>query len=906
MKRTLYLLCLLLCGAVHATAQQSKRQLRMPIPGVDIRQLHGNARHDAAKKEAREAKPAMTGRCQVRLVKPEQRAAAVNKTDVYVKKSLPISWEYKFEDLRDASNNTSSTKSIAYDKFGNFQTIDYGDYKDVYAYEYATGRKWTKKTVSRVEGTESRVTNQELRTLDTAGRVLTIKRYESVQVEEGIYNLVLVEEKEYEYTHVAEGILVKEISYNSWEPTEIQWQTFRKWCDPLQAYVECESGYGGRMELSVEADKYVIKTFSYDYENKTYADTPSKLEEHYFTADGRDGGYYSATYSDSGDIYYEQGEKYLYTDDAPQAGYTTRITQEIDDYGNTGWVNKKKEEYSNNFDDPMIPGSGNRYRKQYNYDSDAAAWVLEYDIRNEWTAQGFMREEWNSYLSDGSLNWTDVEMWKYDNEGNELGYVYPFNNGGYVLETESDVLNEDVSYYTYYDANGNVTKRLKLVANDEKTSATLGDFTPYELKNGAWVMVTGSFTIGDGAGRLEAEFDSKGRIVKSEEYDQNAQLSVRRLYTYTANGYTEEKYEQIDEYFFKSQTSGISIDNDGTLSDWYIYYNVLGNTMGGYKYETYADGRHISYSYNDTTGEFVRSGAYVENLETVAADGTRTVIYRELDSNGNIVETGKVISNYEDTTSLYERYTKEDGKWVGVEKRESFSVTRPTFDVNPITDPLEIHDEYFFPNDDDDVSPSALYSTHYAWVDDAWVVRRSNTCSYTLEGNTLTQAVTYINNDPASGSSEKETDIFVTTRDDKHNVVAQSSRYEQTRKSEYSNYFHGSKHDFAYEYNSENQLTRQTITIYQDETGDGLVAWNRETITYNYELCDVVDGITPIDGSNSDALRLNGRTLSANGAELTVYAADGTRVAQGKQVNLPAAGIYIVTNGSSRSKVAVK
>ena len=103
------------------------------------------------------------------------------------------------------------------------------------------------------------------------------------------------------------------------------------------------------------------------------------------------------------------------------------------------------------------------------------------------------------------------------------------------------------------------------------------------------------------------------------------------------------------------QVSGISIDANGTLSDWYIYYDGDGKAIHGNKYETYANGKHVDYYYDTVTGQFVYSGANVDPSENVAPDGTVTTIYRELDADGNIVETSKVVRKSTDDYWLYER-----------------------------------------------------------------------------------------------------------------------------------------------------------------------------------------------------------------------------------------------------------
>ena len=908
MRKRFYIFVILVSCIVNAVAQQDSRRLKMPVPGVGIKQLYGNAHHSQcqAPKMQRQSMPA---RCNVRIVKPGQQTTAPRKAEQMVKKTLLTGWEEVYENLYPDVYTNRQTGTVTYDKYGHFQTVDFGVYKYVYDYEYGIGGRWTKKTVTMIDNGSARIESKEERTLDDQGRVLTIKCYEANTNEEN-YELMLAEEKEYDYAHDPRGVLVKHVDYDTWEPSRVEEQLLRKWFEPLQAYVECESEWGSNIkELAVEATKYIVKTYSYNYETKAY-DQLSSIEEYYYTEDGREAGWYRAKYGDYGSVYNEDGVKYLYSDNAPQAGYTTKVTQKIGDVDGffADWTYTTKEEYSDNYDDPLIPGSGNRYKKKYDYDTDTRSWTLTESVSKEWAPQGYLKETYQYYGEDGgNYDRTTVEIWMYDSNGENIGYVYEFSDGGYVVET--DEWNEsnasETDFYTYYDKNGNMTRQLKVVANDEKTSATMGDVTTYELKNGTWTVITGVIKIGDGALHLEAEFDSKGRVIRSDEYNADNQLQERWLYTYTDNGYTEEECELLDGKLYKASVSGISLDAYGTLSDWYIYYNIYGNAMGGYKQETYANGKYVTYSYNTETGQFVYSGSDVNEYYNVAPDGTQTTIYRELDADGNIIETEKQIYKSTGDYHLSERYVKQDGKWVGTEKLEWFTVRRPSFYVNPVPDPLECHDEYFFPDDDEYIEEYQMYHIKYMWENDAWKILNGSNRAYVLDGNTLTTTYTYTDYNPYDGSSSKRTDIFVETCDDNRNLVAKTNSYETIETEGENKSYHASKHEYTYEYNSEQLLTGTSSSDYMDETGNGMVQYSRTTKTYVYSPIDVV-GIKPATGNGTARFALDGRTLSATSGTISVYAPDGTLVAEGSRLTLPSSGIYIVVSGNSRSKIVVR
>ena len=185
----------------------------MPVPGVGIRQMYGNSRQlHAPKQKPLRMRQSMPNRCNIRIVKPGQQTTAPRKAEQMVNKTLLTGWEEVYENLYPDVYTNRQTGVVTYDKYGHFQTVDYGDYKEVYDYEYGIGGRWTKKTVSRVENESTRIESKEERTLDAEGRVLAVRCYESIDDTEN-YNLVLTEEKEYDYAHDPKGVLVKHVEY---------------------------------------------------------------------------------------------------------------------------------------------------------------------------------------------------------------------------------------------------------------------------------------------------------------------------------------------------------------------------------------------------------------------------------------------------------------------------------------------------------------------------------------------------------------------------------------------------------------------------------------------------------------------------------------------------------------------
>ena len=143
------------------------------------------------------------------------------------------------------------------------------------------------------------------------------------------------------------------------------------------------------------------------------------------------------------------------------------------------------------------------------------------------------------------------------------------------------------------------------------------------------------------------------------------------------------------------------------------------------------------------------------------------------------------------------------------------------------------------------------------------------------------------------------------TCDDNRNLVSRTHNNETLRTEGEEKSYHASKREFSYEYNSEQLLTSVRSCNYRDETGNGLVQYSRSTTNYIYSPIEIV-GINPASATGKAAFRLNGRTLVATAGTLSVYAPDGTLVAEGQQPTLSTPGIYIVVAGNSRSKIIVR
>ena len=920
----LYMMGLALISSVCATAQ-THQALPQPVPGVKAQQLFkkANSRAEAQRPDTKPTYALPTKG--VRMVPLAQIAKTqrTEKADEMVKKTLLTGWS------KTENNGTPETGKITYDKYGRFSVVDYGSYKDLYTYTTdATGAKWTTKLVRRQTGDYIENLYKEERTLDANGHVTKRSIYDNRY---GDKDLTLKEEYEYDYGQDPNGVEVKSVSYDMYDginqPNDA---TLRKWFAPTKSYIEVV--YYPReekVEIVVDRTNYIIKKYS---KNDNGDWELSREEYHYYSAEGRDLGQMECSYA-NGTIYNGSGNRTELQPDTPEAGFTTEIDYVMYPYTeptNT-WVYNGKKVYSNNYELPKTQANGDFSCKRYKYDTSKGAWVLTAAQTGTWTPEGLLQETYEEY-ENGELEWRETGLYKYSATGEEEGYVLPFKNGGYVIET--DIAGVDGSYYTFYDKNHNVTRRLRAIYKDGKDSgsdsyeSTVPEEHIYEeLKNGKWVTVTTDLLIGDGDNHLEVKFNAKGQMTQWDEYE-NGFHTEHVVYTYLDNGYIEESYDtetnKVDEY------TKVTIDAANVVTYINYEYNSSGKIIWGEKCVTYPTGKQLYYKWSSDLQDYQLVSTTAKTLTTTAADGTKTSIYRYVDDNGNVVETRKESYYYKDDVQRSETYNKVDGQWVGEEKREEEPVTAPHFEVLDPQDPTACNDEYFYPYDGDeeeDVFPnSTTNSTYWGWKDGQWVVTSQNNIVYSQpDDNTLVQTTTYLSDQTADNRDpryEKETYYDSRKRDSRNNLV--EHKYGSTILEIYDGTTtQNSQSEVidSYTYNDEGLLTSHKHEEYSGQASDasasaaraaGTLQLTRSTVTnYYYTELNVVNGITATTADAAKpAFSVSGRTVSVAGkaAAISLYTLDGQLVATSAtgHVEAPANGAFIAVSGAAKCKIVVK
>lgn len=904
-----------LLASLGAVAQTTPR-MPMPVPGINVQQLymaHQKKANDMAKKSDRIYIPTTPG---VRVMSQAETARAEAKTKETVKKTLITKMEMT------SDNGRSEYCNVTYNEYGHFKTLDYGTYKMQYDYEYGYGNHWTKKTVTMVNGNYSIVESKEERTLDNQGRVTSIKRYE--QADE---KLALASEEVYEYNHNTNGMLVKQVEYHTFDGTAYH-TLLRQWFAPTKSYVEAEwYGDNKKMEIVIGDDNYEIKVYesSYpDYDNYVISNT----ERRYYTSDGKECGYESAEYTDSANPK-KEGWKKEFQYNTPEKGYTTTITDRIDENGM--WTKAEKKVATDNYDDPLIPFSGSRSEKEYSYNSNDDSWELLRSCTKEWTEQGYLKqvEVDNEYEDE-----TGTYYYMYDDKGEEIGYVYPFDDGSYVVEVEEYTEEKEDIYtyfYTFYDKKGNVTQQIKSVEKnnrkDEYTN-TEPEYTFYELKNGTWQKFSDKISIGDGDNHLEATFNEKGWITESIEYE-NGTINNRSVYEYSSSGYTETSYRILGGQLNKSSLTSVSKDAKGTYTYVHYIYDAMGNVTWAQKVVTYANGIEEKYYWDDDRRDFGNAYASATDLVSTDDQGVTTTIHRVLDPDTNtVVETEKYEEYNTYNRHWYARYTKENGKWVGTYKEENITSDYISFKVNPLQDPLKANDEYFSYTDDGDkdlLQTMVPLTIMYYWNNGEWKIMSKSGIEYSVDGDKYTVKHIDIRSDE-SGYYSENTTVRETTRDANYNIVeSNTTQTEITKEPQYDEATDGmvvktSKHNVHeaphyYTYDSEQRLTKDVFENYNTD----YLAKNpqrhftgRETTVYYYAEMDVLNAIDNVNTNNAlPVFAVSGRNIclvNASSTAMSLYTIDGQLVATSNdgQLTAPDNGMYIVKAGNLKAKVVVK
>lgn len=745
-----------------------------------------------------------------------------------------------------------SEKKVTYDKKGRIIEISSEDGTGTkYSYTDNEKGKWTTRTQSTwAKNTNGIIIESERvkteRTFDAKGRIITI--------EKSSYNFSKEEWEPshsyaYDYDHVGidqdaisngEAVITKDISYSV--------STFRYkegyeyiWIEPIKSYVKSSFNLGYTNQYQFQDNTLSWSEIYYDYNTNEVKSAQYYKEE------------------------IQEGK--------PQVGYYTSIASQSDD--NKNWTITGKIEFTANYNDLFLHNDGKqRILVSYNYDADTQQFELDRKIIREWVSHPTLKliketdidEDEDTYIQyltvydNGKLKFNSSEDFYLSPNGDYVTYYY----------TRSKTDNTYTDYYTFYNAQGEETRRVRMIETTDISCVAPNILE--EQKNGEWTPIKNeTLNMGDLTNIFNIKTNELGYPIWSEEYiDGKLDMEYKAEYSntgytifyYDLNEYTQQKY--LDEKVVCTLSADGSRETISTeyLEDGTIDYRskeickAVGDDKITYHYSW--DEEKANWSTEPTIS--------VARKISEAADGAITTIDRSYE-NGEVVNYMKTVEKPYDIPAIH--------------------ITLPS---NPL--PGAISDVFFT-----DIhlyeAVSGSTSTTYFWNKDTQQWEADN--SDNKAGYEYKYVEDKLGNDAPIG-------YHVSLGYDKFDYIVDS----QNRLTAYSDNYHS----YTYKYNDDGCL----IQI-MDISADDPAKYEVYAINYGKIQVTVTDGISQ-PTAQTIHLQVNGRTITLSdanshaqsGKSLQLFSLDGKLVgkSQAGSVTAPAAGIYVVVADGVKTKISVK
>lgn len=728
---------------------------------------------------------------------------------------------------------------------------------DTYTYQwYVPGEKWSRRETQPSYPQSKQV---DERTFHANGSVDSWVR-------------TIGDEPIFKKNYDENGYLVKEDDCNGYVSEYVYFPLTREW---LKSSITPSD----KTIYTIDGDSYV-KEYYYglsDGDSDPVYELSHKIQR-WFNENGEERGELSIYY-DGGEITNASGNRNETVVDGDKVYERYCIYEmEISD-----WRVMQETVKSLNFDQPWVYDKDAVYSNisyEYNYDSQKLE--KTYETTYVWIKPGFMKCHYKDY--EDSEEYDDYLM--IDENGEKSHIYYDPSTGDYAVYEEVETDGDIEELYTYYDANGNVTLKIKVVDN------------VWQQWNGSsWTSCKGEVTVHDGTERTVAEFNSAGQLVKLTEYDEDG-VSIDGVseYKYFANGYEVAYWYYIPETTTLYKETVIKREVNGDIETEVEYtYDYNGNLNYARKedYDT-KQKLHTGYSYNEYSNEWTVSGYWVEPLEEILPNGMTQLIERRVDDEGKIFNFQKSITKHTDE-GRYEEYYEWDNsanKWIGTSRRETYLVAIPEFKVITPADPTIGDADYFIPNVDEEVDgyvPDNTYSCYRDWTwdysSDSWKVWSMNDESFTVNGNTMVHK-----SDVSYGGDDSASSVETIVRDEAYRILSRETvSVDNSGK-------HSSK--IEYSYDADGRLIKHTAS---DSNGN--------IYEYDYEYGEIyVAGIENVAAQVS-GYEIDGNLLIVTGSsDVIVYNLQGMKVAHvasGDSIEL-VPGVYVLNVNGKSVKILVK
>lgn len=383
------------------------------------------------------------------------------------------------------------------------------------------------------------------------------------------------------------------------------------------------------------------------------------------------------------------------------------------------WVPEHKTVYSSNYETPWVYSEGQiRTRDSFNYTD--GKWGQTYSETYSWVNSQVVKDEEIDYEYD---NEKTVQYYMPDQTSGELGddIYYDASTGNYAVQTCEDYY----YYYTYYDAKGNVVSRYR---EYDGPSSNISEWAVWNGND--WVACEGTHTIyEDSDDHYVITFDAQGRPAVVDGYEDGA-LDCRDEYEYTADGYICKFYVARNDGSLRLETiSEFSTDASGVKTEKRTEYDSDGTIS--YSGDKYDPSTGVHYSLQFENGQWIETPSWVDDIFEILADGTQVRISRQIDADGNVVDSYKEVSLTTPTHEMNESYSwnTDLNMWVGNWKSERAIVDDGSFVIIAPSNPEVFYDEYFTPaGEDNEAEDNPWSEAQYQWDyenNTGWVCFRS-------------------------------------------------------------------------------------------------------------------------------------------------------------------------------------
>ena len=770
---------------------------------------------------------------------------AQQKTQTRLKEKTTETKRYS-PDGSTVTESSSTTYQYNYGKNGWLSTVTDNDGETTHEYELNAAGYMVKHVACSTSISGDKSYTKTERTLDENNKTIKEVIYRKEKYDTDYHKLY---ENLFEYDHTPNGKLIERRNYNN--DGTLYFASIDFWAKDAGRYVGGYTSYnssGAKMEL--EVDRANMSFCTKTYQKCSSDESKQFLQEVRHMSFGSDGN--------------RRDNYFLYYDD-----------QEV-----------------------LIDADGTKAEIVY----DPVTHLQTYTMNRPVVKDGALTFEMSEKRTDLTPT---IILWELSGDAPKLAfienntisqdtYLTKMPDGTFAAEIY-DEHDEDTKIFVF-NSNYELTKTLRYNQKDtgyEWAYLQAGVFCLEEKDGDNWKPLTNSSCCTCVYGSVQKIItDEQGRVKERWFYnkqDGEEEYNVSNIYsfTYSPNGVNRLTYNDknnpieetdcvkdgnVNTTIRYSYENGVKVATLKEVIETVTKDNVTDINTSRYRYNS---------SYNKLLLDFVTQ-------RTVLADGSYTATSYNVDSDGTKHPMYKSEGKIEDNYSYIYNYLWDNdlNAWSGTNGISTKKYSQKEFEFYSPTNNLEhFYDPSSSPEFGKQIINLTTCTKEYEWnkYEKEWSVVSTKGCNLSDDGRKMTS------------SSENQ----YGSQSDSYKIDAEGKLIEYISISTDKNNadFDRTSLDF-YRYNFDGHLKLHT----NDFTMNGTNVITKDTYTYG----DVTTGINNAHVS-ATGLAIDGRTLSIDGAQLTLYNTAGLCVAQGKgSVTAPAPGVYVLKSGNTTWKMTLK